>query len=125
MSDLAPGLRGEATRTVTPELTAERLGSGDVPVFGTPALLAMIEDAAVAAVAGQLDPGATTVGTWAEIDHLGASKLGAEVRASAELVAVDGRVLEFACEAFDGDRVIGRARHRRAVLDRERFLARL
>lgn len=124
-SGLEPGLRGEAARTVTAELTAEALGSGTVPVLGTPALLAMMEDAAVAAVAARLEQGTTSVGTWAELEHLAASKVGASVRAAAELVAVDGRELEFVCEAYEGDTLIGRARHRRVVVDRERFLARL
>jgi fluoroacetyl-CoA thioesterase len=125
MTELAPGLRGEASRTVTPDHTAEAVGSGTVPVFSTPSLLAMIEDAAVAALREALDPESTTVGVYAELEHLAASKVGARVRASAELVAVDGRVLEFACEAFDGETLIGRARHRRAIVNREKFLSRL
>lgn len=107
---------------MTAELTAENLGSGDVPVLGTPAVLALIEEAAVAAVRDALEPGATSVGTWAELEHLAPSRVGAEVRAAAELTAVDGRRLEFACEAYEGDTLIARARHRRLVVDRERFL---
>jgi predicted thioesterase len=124
MTDLAPGLRGTSSRVVTEDLTATKLGSGSVPVFGTPALLAMLEDAAVAAVAGALDAGMTTVGVWAELEHLAASKVGAHLNAEAELVAVSGRTLEFACTAHEGDKLIGRARHRRAIVDAERFLAR-
>lgn len=105
------------------EHTAERLGSGDVPVLGTPVVLALIEEAAVAAVREALAPGTTSVGVWVELEHLAPSRVGAEVRASAELVAVDGRRLEFACRAFDGERLVARARHRRAVVDRQRFLS--
>ena len=125
MSSLAPGLHGEASRTVTHDLTAEAVGSGTVPVFSTPSLLAMMEDAAVAAIAGALEPGQTTVGVYAELEHLAASPAGASVRATASLVSVGSRILEFSCEAFDGDRLIGRARHRRAIVNREQFLSRL
>jgi len=107
---------------VTEDLTAERLGSGDVPVFGTPALLALIEEAAVTALRGALSDAQTSVGTHVELDHLAPSRVGDEVRALATLTAVEGRALTFECEAYDGDRLIGRALHRRSVVDRERFL---
>ncbi|MBI4729118.1 MAG: hypothetical protein HY775_06395 [Acidobacteria bacterium] len=118
---LAPGLRGAAARLVTRDLTAERLRSGDVPALGTPAVLALIEEAAVAAVAGALPPGLTTVGGWVELSHLAPSAVGARVDAAAELIAVDGRTLEFECRAHDGGRLIATARHRRVVVDRARF----
>ncbi len=118
------GTRGEARRTVTAADTAEALGSGDVPVFGTPAVLALVEEAACAAVAGALDEGRTSVGTWVELEHVAPSVVGAEVTATAELTGADGKVLEFTCEVRDGDRVVARARHRRAIVDRERFLGR-
>jgi len=123
-SALSPGLRGEARRVVTDESTAAALGSGDVPVLGTPAVLALIEQAACAAIAHALPDPDTSVGTWAELEHRAPSKIGAEVVATAELVAVDGRMLEFSCEVRDGSNVVATARHRRAVVDRERFLAR-
>ena len=125
MSELAVGLRGTATRTVTEDLLASSLGSGAVAVFATPALLAMIEDAAASSVAPLLAEGAVTVGVWVELEHLVASKPGARVRATSELTSIDGRTLTFECEAYDGEVLIGRARHRRAIVDRERFLSRL
>lgn len=106
------------------EDTAVALGSGDVPVLGTPAVLALMEAAACAAIASALDPNTTSVGTWAELEHLAPSNVGATVEATAELIAVDGRTLEFTCEARDGSTVIGRAKHKRAIVDREKFLAR-
>ena len=121
---LSPGLIGEARRVVTSELTAESLGSGDVPVLGSPAVLALMEEAACAAVAGALDGGATSVGTWAELEHLAPSGVGATVSATAELTTVEGRMLEFRCEAREGSKMIARARHRRAIVDREKFLGR-
>ena len=121
-TSLSAGLTGEARRVVSEDMTAVRLGSGDVPVFGTPALLALIEEAAVTAVRGALPDGATSVGVHVELDHLAPSRVGAEVRALATLTAVEGRALTFECEAYDGDTPIGRATHGRAVVDRERFL---
>jgi predicted thioesterase len=119
---LSAGLRGESRHIVTPEVTAEELGSGDVPVLGTPALLALIEEAAVTALLGALPDGMTSVGVHVELDHLAPSRVGAEVRALATLTTVDGRALTFECEAYDGDTLIGRAMHRRAIVDREKFL---
>lgn len=119
---LEPGLRGEARRTVTPELTAENLGSGDLAVLGTPAVLALIEEAAVAAVHGRLEDGATTVGAWVSLEHRAPSAVGVEVRAVAELTRIEGRTLEFSCEAYEGDKLIAVASHRRVIVDRARFL---
>ena len=110
---------------MTEDQTAIALGSGDVPALGTPAVLALMEQAACDAVAGGLAEGETSVGTWAELEHLAPSKVGAETVATAELIAAEGHALEFTCEVRDGDTVVARARHRRSIVDRERFLARL
>ena len=120
-SDIAPGLTGEARRVVTQDQTSIALRSGDVPVFGTPALLAMMEEAAVAALHGHLADGATSVGTSADLEHLSPSRVGAEVRAIARVAEVDGRTLAFEIEAYDGETLIGRARHRRVIVERARF----
>ncbi len=122
-SSLEPGLTGEARRVVTPDQTARALGSGDVEVYGTPALLALIEEACVAAVHLALPEGTTSVGMRAELDHLAPSRVGAEVRALARLTAIDKKRLTFEAEAYDGDTLIGRATHIRAVADRSRFEA--
>jgi predicted thioesterase len=122
---LTPGLRGAARVAVGPGHTAQALGSGDLPVFGTPALIALLERAAVAAVDGHLDPGDTTVGTRIEVAHLAATPVGDEVRAEAEVTAVDGRKLAFSVVAFDGRQKVAEGRHERVLVTRERFLARL
>lgn len=114
-------MTGEALRTITSEMTAIALGSGDVAVFGTPALLALIEEAACAALRNTLAAEMTSVGTWVELEHLAPSRVGAEVRAIARITTVDGRALTFACEAYDGETLIGRATHRRAIVKRARF----
>jgi fluoroacetyl-CoA thioesterase len=120
---LAPGLRAEFDHTVAEQDTAAALGSGDVPVLGTPRVLALAERATVAAVAGAIGPGATTVGTRVELDHLAATLVGAAVRVTAELERVDGRRLEFAVELRDRARLAARGRVTRVLVDRDAFLA--
>jgi fluoroacetyl-CoA thioesterase len=123
---LSPGLRAEVRRVVTDDETAVALGSGDVPVLGTPAVLAMMERAACDAISGALDDGWTSVGTWVDLQHMRPSPVGTEVVASAQLVEVtdEQRVLYFTCEARDGDKPVAKASHRRIVVNRERFLGR-
>jgi fluoroacetyl-CoA thioesterase len=120
---LVPGLRAAFDHTVADQDTAVALGSGDVPVLATPWVLALAERATVAAVAGAIGPGATTVGARVELEHLAASMVGATVRVSAELERVDGRVLEFAVEVRDGARLAARGHVTRVLVDRDAFLA--
>ena len=122
---LQPGLKFESTATVTPALTAEQLGSGDMPVLATPALVALLENAAMRAVAPALEEGQTTVGTAVSTSHLKASAVGAVVRAVAVLKAVEGRCLNFEVSAWEGETLLGQGVHTRFVVDRERFLAKL
>ena len=124
MKQIEVGLRGEARRAVTPDQTAEAFGSGLVPVYATPAMVALMERAAVLALADYLAPGDTTVGTKLDIAHLAATPLGDEVRAEAALVAVDGRRLSFTLAAWDSTEKIGEGRHERLIVARDRFLER-
>jgi len=119
---LTVGLRGQAATQVTADKTADALGSGDLPVFGTPALVALMEQAAVNAVAGHLEPTETTVGTAIEVTHLAATPVGLAVRAEAELTGVGGRKLTFLVEAYDTREKIGHAQHQRIIVSRDRFL---
>jgi len=121
---LRPGLRGEAHLRVGDADTALALGSGDVAVLGTPRLVALIEAAAMAALRDALDDGATSVGTAVSIEHLAATPVGREVHAEATLRDVDGRALGFAVRAWDDRGDVARGEHRRAVVDRQRFLER-
>lgn len=121
---LEVGLRGRAAMTVTPDKTAEAWGSGDLPVFGTPSLVALLETAAVNSLAGQLGPGETSVGTWIELSHLAATPIGEDVSAEAELVGIEGRKLTFTVVAHDNRNKIGDCRHQRMIVTRDRFLAR-
>lgn len=122
MGTCDPGLRQTRTLTVTDVHTAEALGSGDVPVLGTPALLALAEGACVAAIAEDLPEGQTSVGSWAEIEHSKASPVGASVSAEATLVGHHGRRLEFNVMVRQGEELVARIRHRRVLVDRQRFL---
>lgn len=122
---LAPGLRSQLLIMVEVEDTAQKIGSGDVPVLATPRLLALAEMTTVQAVRAHLAPGQTSVGTRVELEHLAASPLGTHVEISTELTEVDGRRLVFAFEARDRTTVVGRGTIERVVVDREKFLARL
>jgi fluoroacetyl-CoA thioesterase len=116
---------GATVRLVVGESdTAIALGSGDVPVLGTPRIVALMEQAAVAALAGTLDEGDTSVGTRIAVDHLAASLVGAAVVATAEVVGIDGSAVSFRLTVREGDRVVASGDHIRFVVDRERFLGR-
>ncbi|MDQ2885442.1 MAG: thioesterase family protein [Chloroflexota bacterium] len=123
--ELKPGMTGEATTTVVHENTAAAVGAGGVEVFGTPMLVALMENASWRTVADALDEGYVTVGTHVNISHLAATPLGQQVRATAELVQIDGRRLVFRVEAYDKRQKIGEGQHERAIVQLERFLSRI
>ncbi|WP_055479374.1 thioesterase, FlK family [Sphaerimonospora mesophila] len=123
---VVPGLHAEVLIMVEREDTAIRVGSGDVPVLGTPRLLSFAEGAMVKAVQPYLEPGQTTVGTKIALDHRAPSPVGMHVEVSAELVEVDGRRLIFSVKAVDKNgTLVATGRVERVIVDRERFLARL
>ncbi len=121
---LEPGLEATVEERVTDAMTAERLGSGDVPVLGTPAVLALVEAAAVAAVAGAVGSGQVTVGSAVDLQHVAPTGIGRTVTATAGLIEVDGRRLRFSFEVTDPAGPIARGTHTRVVVDRDRFLER-
>ena len=123
MERLVPGLVGEAETVVSEADTAARWGSGLVPVFGTPALVGLMEGAAVQALADSLPPGQTSVGGRIDVRHLAPTPVGMRVRARAELLEVDHRRLVFHVEAWDEVEKIGEATHERFVIDEQRFVA--
>jgi predicted thioesterase len=122
--EFAPGLTARLELTVTDADTAQWLGSGDVPVLGTPRVLALAEAATVAATARQLAPGTTTVGTRVELEHRAPTPVGRRITAQATLARVDGRILVFEVVVREGDRVIAQGRVERAVVERQRFIER-
>ncbi len=122
---LEKGLKHNSIMRVEAGNTAEFIGSGDMAVLATPAMVALMENAAMLAVALHLGEGETTVGTMVSTSHLKASKVGNIIEARAELVAVEGRKLDFKIEAYDGETLIGEGTHTRFVVNREKFLSKL
>lgn len=122
---LTEGLSHTSTLIVSPEKTAISAGSGDMPVFATPMMMALMENAAMLAVADELPEGATTVGGHIASSHVKPSPVGAEVSATATLTKVEGKKLYFDVKAMMGDDVIGEGTHLRFIVDREKFLSRL
>lgn len=110
---------------VTSANTAIALGSGDMEVFATPALVALMENAAMNAAKDQLPEGSTTVGAFIETTHVKPSPLGEEVSATAVLEKEEGRKLTFCITASDTKGTVGEATHIRYIVDRERFMSKL
>lgn len=119
------GLKHSTVMTVTEGNTADYIGSGDMAVLATPAMVALMENAAMLAVALKLEEGETTVGSMISTSHLKPSKVGATILAEAELTAVEGRKLTFAVKAFDGETLIGEGEHVRFIVNRDKFLSKL
>ena len=122
LPEFAPGLSARVELTVTDADTAQSLGSGDVPVLGTPRVLALAEAATVAATARQMPGGLTTVGTRAEIDHKAPTPLGRRITALATLAKTEGRKLIFDVVVRDGEELVAEVRVERVILDRQRFI---
>lgn len=124
MGSLAVGLKGEATIPVTEGNTAVAYGSGSARVFATPAMIGLMEKAALSSVDPRLPAGQTTVGVRVDVEHLAATPVGMQVTARSELVEIDGRRLVFRVEAYDECEIIGRGTHVRYIVTADRFLSR-
>lgn len=122
---LEKGLKHQSVMVVNEGNTAEFIGSGDMAVLATPAMVALMENAAMMAVSLHLEQGETTVGSMISTSHLKPSKVGRSISAIAELVEVEGRKLTFKISAYDGDTLIGEGDHVRFVVNREKFLSKL
>ncbi|MBO5895046.1 MAG: thioesterase family protein [Alistipes sp.] len=119
------GLKHQSVMRVMEGNTAEFIGSGDMAVLATPAMVALMENAAMLAVALHLGEGETTVGSMISTSHLKPSKVGNAISAVAELTEIDGRKLTFKIQAYDGDTLIGEGDHIRFIVNREKFLSKL
>ncbi|WP_455663882.1 thioesterase family protein [Phocaeicola sp.] len=119
------GLTYTSTVVVSKENIAVTMGSGDLEVFATPAMVALMENAAMNAVAGELPKGSTTVGALMNTSHIKPSAVGDTVSATATLKEVEGRKLTFEVKAEDSKGVVGEGTHVRYVVDREKFMAKL
>ena len=111
-------------KVVTEDMTAAALGSGGLPVFGTPYLVAMVENAAFTYLQQELPEGKSTVGTMVNVRHVSPSPIGAEITAKAELIAIseNGKMYTFKVEAYDNKGLIGEGTHQRAVITVDRFM---
>ena len=119
---LQVGITGSGTVTVTEALTARAMGSGELDVFATPAMIALIEQTAWRSVAPALEPGQGTVGTRLDIEHTAATPVGMAVRCETELGEIDRRRLVFHVRVSDEAGPIGHGTHERFIVDNERFL---
>ncbi len=121
LSQLQPGLQGSAEIVVGPEHTAPRVGSGQVHVLATPVMINLMEAAALDAAERLLPSGHQSLGTRLEVGHYAATPVGMRLRATAELLKIDGRTLEFRVEAFDERERVGDGMHSRVVVNVARF----
>jgi fluoroacetyl-CoA thioesterase len=122
---IEPGLKGEVSLVVAEEHTAKHLGSGGVQVLATPQMVLLMERASVAAVDPLLPEGYRTVGVGLNIRHLAPTPLGFQVRATAELIEVEGRRLLFRVEVHDGVEMAGEGTHERSIINVQRFSERV
>ena len=121
MKELAVGIRGRLEQTVTPEMSAARIGSGLVDVFATPMMIALVERTCNESVTPYLEEGSGTVGTRVEVSHTAATPIGMRVWCESELVEVDRRRLVFRVAAYDECGPIGEGIHERFVIDTAKF----
>ena len=120
--EITIGLKGEASTVVEREDTALEVGSGSLLVYATPCMVALMEGAACEAIADCLSDTKTSVGTELNISHISATPVGLEVRAEAEVTAVEGNTVTFRVTAFDEAGKIGEGTHKRVIVSTQRFL---
>lgn len=120
--EITVGMKGEAFAEVERADTALEVGSGSLLVYATPCMVALMEGAACEALEGALPEGKTSVGTELNIQHLSATPVGMEVRAEAEVIAVEGAVITFNVAAYDESGKIGEGTHKRVVITEQKFL---
>ena len=120
--EITVGMKGIAETAVEREDTAAEVGSGSLLVYATPCMVALMEGAACEAIAEAIPEGQTTVGIALNIEHIAATPVGLEVRAEAEVTAVEGKVITFELHAFDEAGEIGRGTHKRCIVNSQKFL---
>lgn len=119
------GSKGRREQTVTPEMSAARIGSGLVEVFATPMMVALIEQTCLESVLPQLEEGQGTVGTLVNVTHVSATPVGMRVWCESELVEVDRRRLVFKVKAYDECGLIGEGTHERFIIDNAKFMEKI
>jgi len=122
---LSVGARSDQTMLVTDDLTAVAMGSGSLPVLSTPAMIALMEASALAAIDPVLPDGQASVGIEISVRHLSATPVGEEIIASAIVTQIDGKRVTFEVRAWDRKELIGEGTHVRYIIDEVRFMSRL
>lgn len=120
--DISVGMKGEALTLVEREDTAQEVGSGSLLVYATPCMVALMEGAACEAIAACLSDEKTSVGIELSISHIAATPVGMEVRAAAEVTAVEKNIITFHVAAYDENGKIGEGTHKRAIVTTQKFL---
>ena len=120
--EITVGMKAEVSTLVEREDTAKEVGSGSLLVYATPCMVALMEGAACEAIEEALGEDKTTVGIELNIQHTAATPVGLEVRAEAEVTAVDGKIITFELRAFDEAGEIGKGTHKRAIVPVQKFL---
>ncbi len=121
--EIKVGATGEELVTVNSSNTARSMGSGELEVFATPAMIALMEKAATNAISNVMPSDSSSVGTMMNVKHIAASPLGMMITAKATLIEVDGKRLVFNVEAFDEKDKIGEGQHERFIINIDRFMA--
>ena len=120
--EITVGMKAEVSTLVEREDTASEVGSGSLLVYATPCMVALMEGAACEAIEEALSDSQTTVGIELNIQHLSATPVGLEVRAEAEVTAVEGKIITFSVTAYDEAGEIGKGTHKRAIVNSQKFL---
>lgn len=120
--EITVGMKAEVSTLVEREDTAAEVGSGSLLVYATPCMVALMEGAACEAIAPAIPEDKTTVGIELNISHLSATPVGLEVRAEAEVTAVEGKIITFSVTAYDEAGKIGEGTHKRCIVSSQRFL---
>ena len=123
--EIKTGIKGYTELTVTDQMSAKELGSGLLPVYSTPSLVAMMENTCSNSMLDYMDEGWGTVGISLDIKHTAATPIGMKVHAESELIEVDGRRLVFDVKAYDECGEIGHGIHERFIINNEKFMSRV
>lgn len=123
--ELKIGLKAEFEIIVSPKDTASQYGSGNLEVFATPAMIALMEKTSMMCIAEYLEEGKNSVGTEINVKHVKATPVGEAVLCIAELIEIDRSKLTFNLEAFDAEGMIGQGTHKRFLIDEKQFMAKI
>ena len=123
--ELQSGIKNEKSIVVTEELTASKVGSGLLPVYATPSMIALMENTCADCVQPYMREGDGTVGTSVDIKHVSATPVGKTVRCECTLTEINGKKLVFEVNAYDDKGLIGTGTHKRAIINNEALMARL